>query len=88
MKKGKKQCPFEPAKNRFICQEMIVESKGGIDLPESLKQKRMVVLSSALDGVKEGDQLVIEASSVFMIEHEEEKYYVLGEKDYCAKWVK
>lgn len=88
MPKAKVTCPFEPAKGKFIAEEMTVSQENGILLPDSLKQRRMVVLDSALEDVKVGDQLVIEASSVFKITHEGKEYFVFGQNDYCAKWRK
>lgn len=88
MAKPKVKCPFEPAKGKFIAEEIVVQSKDGILLPDSLKQKRMVVLESALEGVEVGDQLVIDAQTAFQVVHEMKTYWIFGQNDYCAKWKK
>lgn len=85
-KKVKSECPFTPAKGKFIAQEVEVASKDGIIIPDSLKQKRMVVLESALEGVEVGDQLVIDAASAFQIVEGGKTYWIFGQNDYCAKW--
>lgn len=84
----KSECPFEPAKGKFIAKEVVISQENGILLPDSLKQRRMEVLESALEGVEAGDQLVIEAGSVFKIMHEGNEYFIFGQNDYCAKWKK
>ena len=88
MAKQKVKCPFEPAKGKFIAEEVVVQSKDGILLPDSLKQKRMVVLESAVEGVEAGDHLVIDAGAHLQVEHEGKKYWIFGQNDYCAKWKK
>lgn len=88
MAKPKVESPFVPAPGKFIAQEIVVESKESILLPESLKPKRMMVLESALEGVEKGDHLVIDAAQAFQIVHDTKTYWIFGQNDYCAKWKK